>query len=396
MHHNIASFFRLKGYLMDGLEHTRKTLEIRVRVASPTVRCPRCNAVCRRVHQRHVRRVLHLVVAERQVILLLSKRRFRCRCTPRPFTEVPPGMRAYGRRTQLQRDLLLTDLVQLGFAASGQRNGVSPTTARRDLLAAPLDRGIRWPKRGDLRLGLDGHSFRGHRMCMTVKELRHGRTLAVLPDDKKSTLTAFLAQIPKETQHRITEVCMDMEIGNRYAVERQLPRADVVSDHFHVIQLANRVLDQVRMAIQDPRHPIPRKLWVKNKEHLTAKEFELLVAWGERYPKLFTLWRLKEDLRRMYDQHNKRIAAYRLRKVIQGYQTLESGYARDFSKSLERWRVPILNFFEHRTTNASVESQHQKFKLIQRTSFGFRNIQSYIAKITLACVPLFFLLHHTN
>lgn len=394
MHHDIAKFFQLKGYLVYGLEMKKKCLEIRVRSANVTERCPVCNTVCRKVHQEHERRVLHLKVDKNKVILLMTKRRFKCKCG-KVFTEVPPGMKRYGRRTMFQHDQVLKDLVSLGFMQTGKRNGISATTARNDLLRAPLERGILWPKRGDIRLGIDGHSHRGNKMALTVVELKHGRPLTVLPNDYKSTVKHFLSRIPENIKPRITEVCMDMNTGYANAVREELPGASIVCDHFHVIQAANNLIDDVRKALQDPRYRIPRKIWLKNKEKLSHREFEKLVSFGEVYPKLFELWKLKEDLRMVYEMHNKKVAAHRLKKVIEDYEKIESGYTQAFAKTLKKWRKEILNFFDHRTTNASVESRHQKFKLTQRIAYGFRNIDSYIAKITLTFVPLYLILDHT-
>ena len=219
--------------------------------------------------------------------------------------------------------------------------------------------------------------------------------MAVLPNDRKQTTKEFFLSIPKENRQRISEVCMDLDRGLWAATREALPHANIVADHFHIIKLANEVIDNVRRIIQDPRAPIPRKIWIKGKEKLRPKDFDALVEYGNRYPKLLRLWILKEDLRRVYDQRNKKVAAFRLRKVIDGYASNDSGYAKDFSRTLERWRIEILNFFDNRTTNAAVEGRHQKMDLVERTSFGFKNMASYIIKTMLACTPFYLILHHT-
>jgi len=230
-----------------------------------------------------------------------------------------------------------------------------------------------------------------------VTELRLGRLLAVLPNDRQETIRAFLRSMPRDVQDRVTEVCTDLDHGFPATIAAELPHARHVADRFHVIQLANRLLDQVRRVVQDPKRPIPKRVWLLGKEKLRSREMEAIVMWGERYPVLWELWVCKEDLRQVYEVRHRRIAAYRLRTVTERYRSLPSGYARVFAGTLERWREPILNFFtEHRTTNGYTEGLHRKFKMLQRVSFGFRNIETYIAKITLACVPLWLVLHHTQ
>nr|MDA3839637.1 transposase [Patescibacteria group bacterium] len=53
-----------------------------------------------------------------------------------------------------------------------------------------------------------------------------------------------------------------------------------------------------------------------------------------------------------------------------------------------------LNYFENKTTNGFTEGCHTKIKMIKRVSFGFRNIDNYIAKMTLAFLPLSFILNY--
>jgi len=274
--------------------------------------------------------------------------------------------------------------------------GCAPDTVIRHCQETLKRQPIRWPARGEIHLGVDSHSLKKKSSARTVMELRTSRVLTVLLSEKKAPWDAFLQGIPGEIKERITEVCMDMEAGDAASVRDILgSHVKVVADHFHVIQMANRTLDEVRRVLQDPQHPIPKKLWMKNKEHLIRDEVKKISDYSDRYPELFRLWVLKEDLRQVYEVHSRKIAAYRLRKVIEGYKTCRSGYARAFAKTLERWREEILNFFERRTTNAAIEGMHRKFKLIQRISYGFKTMECYLAKIILACVPLYLLIHHT-
>jgi len=395
MRHIIAQFFQLKGWLVYAAEYHRNTLEIKVRSAKNSDRCPHCFKSSKRVHQIHRRRLLHCVMDKVCVVLLITKRRFWCRTCAKPFTEALPGVKKFARRSDHLKKLLLFELRRSSFKTAGRQFATGAETARRIMLKAPVQEAVRCPSRGELRIGIDGKGRPHGEFPLTVVELKTKRLLAVLPNDRKQTTKEFFLSIPKENRQRISEVCMDLDRGLWAATREALPHANIVADHFHIIKLANEVIDNVRRIIQDPRAPIPRKIWIKGKEKLRPKDFDALVEYGNRYPKLLRLWILKEDLRRVYDQRNKKVAAFRLRKVIDGYASNDSGYAKDFSRTLERWRIEILNFFDNRTTNAAVEGRHQKMDLVERTSFGFKNMASYIIKTMLACTPFYLILHHT-
>lgn len=393
MHKTIAEFFSLKGYLVYGLKHIGRHFELEVRVAAGSVRCPHCGIHTERVYDRRSRRVLHTMSDRQPVYLRVRQRRFRCRPCSRVFSERLPGVQRRTRRTETSRRQTLESLVGQSFGAAAIHSGVSPATAWRDLQQTPLRQAVMIPSRGELRLGIDGHSFRGHQMVTTIVELGTHRTIAVLPNTHPATLARYLTSWPTQLQKRIVEVCVDMESGLANTIRQTLPHVRIVIDEFHVIHYAGWVIDQMRQVLRAGGDRIPARPFHYGREHLSDKHFEQLVGAIECYPILGQVWQLKEDLRQLYQLHNKRLASYRLGKIIVGYQGIDSRYAKVFARALTNRRSEILNFFDRRTTNAQVESRHQKFKLIQRQSFGFRNLASYIAKIMLACVPLFLVLH---
>jgi transposase len=59
-----------------------------------------------------------------------------------------------------------------------------------------------------------------------------------------------------------------------------------------------------------------------------------------------------------------------------------------WSRTLKRWSMYILNYFDNRTTNAYTEGIHTKIKMVKRVSFGFRNVDVYVRKVLLSLFPL--------
>lgn len=394
MSQDIARSFNVPdGLLLDRVETDRWTILLHVRSPRQTSRCPTCERTVRRVHDTRERRPVHGWVGDRTVRLVVTQRRFHC---PQhgPLPESIPGLRPRQRHTDHAVRQVLSELRGRSLAAVAMQLRVDDHTIAGVLRGALASQPIPWPARGDIRLGLDGHGCTRGSAPATVTELRTRRLLRVLPNDRQETIRSFLRSIPPSVRDRITEVSTDCDHGYRAVIGQELPRARLVADRFHIIQQANHLIDQVRRVVQDPHHPIPKRIWLLGKEKLRSREMEAIIAWGERYPILWDLWVCKEDLRQLYEVRHRRIAAYRLRQVTERYRSLPSGYARTFAGTLERWREPILNFFDHRTTNGYTEGLHRKFKMLQRISFGFRNITTYIAKITLACVPLWLILHH--
>jgi transposase len=60
-------------------------------------------------------------------------------------------------------------------------------------------------------------------------------------------------------------------------------------------------------------------------------------------------------------------------------------------ETIKRWKPYILNYFHSHTTNGFIEGVNNKIKLVKRMSYGFRNFENYVMKITLAFLPFLYL-----
>jgi transposase len=58
-----------------------------------------------------------------------------------------------------------------------------------------------------------------------------------------------------------------------------------------------------------------------------------------------------------------------------------------WGNTLKRWRQPILNYFDNRTTNAFTEGCNTKIKMLKRLSFGLRDVTVYTRKVSLGFLP---------
>ncbi len=397
MRHHIAKLFQLEGVLIDRWGWEGKRLVIAVRAPARNAPCPRCGAKSMRVHQRYRRRVSHGRWGDTLVFLEIAKRRFLCRSCSRPFTEPIPGIQSRARTTEHGKRQVVTLLKSSTCVQVGRLVRRDPATVARYLADVAPPALLRFPRRGPIRLGIDGHTMTSRGEVVTITELRTRRPITILADAHKETLMAFFRSIPGGIRARICEVVLDMEAGNAAAVREVFgPSVRITVDHFHLIQESNRALDEVRRAIQSIHHvSIPKMAWLRAQERLRTRDIRVIEEWGERFPTLFQLWVAKERIRSLYLLPNRVIAERRLTGIIADLARLESLRAHALARTLHRWRNEILNYFDHRSTNAYTEGIHRKLKLLQRTAYGFRNFSNYLLRATLVLQPLWLILNHT-
>lgn len=401
MNKNIIKCFNLQGYLIDKIDTGEKEVLLRIRSPRVWAICPCCSSTTRKIHQYHLRRIKHGWFQAKQIVLLVRKRRFYCKKCNRPFSEYLPGIdrKRHSRSFQIAS---LEELRLASFSSIASKLKTSTNTLIRFLNDITDQRNIFWPKQGEIILGIDEHSYAGRDLVITITELKRHQLLTVLKDDRKRTLKDFLEQIPKEVKSRIKEVCIDMNAGYRKAIEETLPGVIITNDKFHVLREAQSVLEETRLVIQslgDRRYQrIPKLLLQKSNRRLSLREKQKLKQIFDRYksfPCLKEAYLIKERVRDVYESQDRTAAERKLNSIILMLEGERVGLLKQLRRTLKRWQPCILNYFTNYTTNAFTEGVHTKIKLIKRISFGFSNINNYIAKITLAFLPLIWLINNS-
>lgn len=355
--------------------------------------CPHCGEGTGSVHGKGKdRRWYHGRVNGRRIFLQARLRRFWCPSCQRTFTETYPGIRLRARRTEQAEHEVLEELRTGTFGALRKRFGVAYRTAVKALqrlVPRQLNLGKLLKDVPEAALGIDEHSFRGRDLVITVTLLQPRRQLvAILDDDRQATLRAYLQGLSEDVRAKIRWVCIDFKPSYRKVVQEVLPQAKVVVDHFHVIQDANRRLDQARVLEQQYwRRSIPHWPLLKNFERLTAKQEVQLHAILHTYPVLAAFYRLKEALRDLYAATSPAEAKLLLDRIFTNAETSDIPELKQWARTLRAWRSELLAYFENRISNGFTEGVHTKIKLLKRLSFGFRNLQVYVRKMLLAFLP---------
>jgi len=356
--------------------------------------CPHCTAATKKVHSYKTRRIKHSIWQEKTVVLDFKQRRFYCRKCNKAFTEYAKGI---DRRntTENFRSILLKNMARSSLSYAMENSKVSSSTLYGVLNENHSKQEIDWDSQGEkFTLGIDEHSFRGTRMALTLTNITKKKLLKVCEDDRIETVERFLASADKQ---RIREVCIDMKRGFLLAAQRQLPDAIITVDKFHVVAYANKMVDDVRKVIIGKNFQARRALF-KGKERLSEKEklkLDFIFEKYKNFPALYEAYFVKEKLRDFYKSADMKEAKKNMRNLIMFCENSNSKYITNFGETLKRWKEYILNHFIQGSTSAFTEGVHTKIKMIKRMSFGFRNIQNYIAKISLAFLPFLLINHHT-
>jgi len=102
------------------------------------------------------------------------------------------------------------------------------------------------------------------------------------------------------------------------------------------------------------------------------------------HPYISPYYVIKEMIRKAYKAKDKERAREILELAIAyGRKTGDTDIEK-WTDRLVKYEEYILNYFDSRATNAQLEGSNLVVKLIKRISFGFRNPQNYIQRLSIA------------
>ena len=229
----------------------------------------------------------------------------------------------------------------------------------------------------------------GQHYLTLVLDLESGAVVFVGEGKGAETLIPFWKRL-KSSGAKVEAVAIDMSPAYIGAVMENLPQATIVFDHFHVVKLYNEGLSDLRRQLYHEAEVMEKKvikgtrwLLLKNPENLNEKRDEprrLQEALALNQP-LATAYYMKEDLRQLWKQPDKKTAAKFLLDWV--YQAGSSGIAmlKKFARTLAAHRTGILAYYDYPISTAPLEGTNNKINTMKRQAYGFRDLEFFKLKI---------------
>lgn len=242
---------------------------------------------------------------------------------------------------------------------------------------------------------------------------RKGKLIGVVAGTKAGDIAKVLLKIPLDIRRGVNEVSMDMAPSMKKACREAFPLAVQVTDRFHVVRLVMEAMQHVRIdqrwkeidrenegirkarKSKKPYLPVilangdtakqllarSRYLLYKRPDQWTRSQIARAALLFKLYPKIEQAYRLSRDFRNIYE-HNFREKAI---KAMGNWteQTKKCGLEQfnSVAESIESHREGILNFFNHRSTNAHAESFNAQVKLFRSNLRGVTNVPFFMFRL---------------
>ena len=83
----LTKILNIPGIIVEEVKETEEILILSVKVQKNTAFCPRCGQISHRLHQNKRHLVKDLPMANKEVVLNVNRRRFKCKNCQKPFSE---------------------------------------------------------------------------------------------------------------------------------------------------------------------------------------------------------------------------------------------------------------------------------------------------------------------
>ena len=256
-------------------------------------------------------------------------------------------------------------------------------------------------RRGDippLILGLDEKQvFSRHRYFTIVTDPVNHCVYDVITDGRAKKHIEYWFQERKEMLSKVEKATMDMSASYYSLTAEYMPNATICFDHYHVIAIMNKAVDEVRKQAQSEiRDEDARKAFFRSRmtflygeenlpEHLRfkfeeAKSVSAATARAWEIKELLRgLWKVtkeESELRAYFKKWYWRATHSRLKPVC------------DAAKKLKRHLQGIIAAVLHGISNSATEGLNSKIEVVKRSACGYRNKDNFRTAILFHCGKL--------
>ncbi len=245
---------------------------------------------------------------------------------------------------------------------------------------------------------------------------KKGTLIAMVEGTDAESVIEVLNRIPENARQSVQEVTLDMAGSMSKIIKQCFPDASLVIDRFHVQKLAYDALQEMRIAYRwdaineetnamenaklnktkyiapvfsngDNRKQLlarSRYLLFKSRDKWTQKQKERSLILFDQYPDIKTAYALTHALRMIFPQTETKGIAYT--KMARWFNDVTDSGFKSFntiSATIYEHYREILNFFDHRSTNASAESFNAKIKAFRATQRGVTDIPFFLFRLSI-------------
>lgn len=377
------------------LNKDKKEIEVLIGFNDTTWACPEC-ALRLHIHGYKERQWRHLDTCQYQTIIKARMPLVKC-ITHGTQVVKAPWSEKYSRFTTLFERFAIDVLQECSISGAcnllritwDEADGIKTRAVKRGLLCKQT--------KNHEHLGVDEKSFGSGKNYITlVANISKGESTVEFISDSNTikSLDKYWESLCKEQLESILSVNMDMWPAYKTSTIANVPySADkIVHDRFHIMQHMNKAVNAVRKAENktliiegDETLLGTRQIWLYAKENLPNKYEPKFEKLKDLKLKTARAWAIKEQLREFWNCGSIEEGRAFYKKWYNWAIRSQLKPVRKVARMVKNHYKSIENYFNYRTTNATLEGINSKIQGLVKKAYGYRNKERFKTDIFFHC-----------
>jgi transposase len=354
-----------------------KRLELRLEhVPGEHFECPICQASCG-VHDTIERRWRHMNFFQYRCELVARVPRTWCRTDGVHQVPVPWAREGSGFTLMMEALVMLLS-AEMPVGAMADLIDEHDTRLWRVLMHYVEQAHAKSDWSAVRRIAVDETSARrGRRYVTNVLDDENSRLLLMVEGRGVQALGAFAEALRLHggDPSQIEAIAMDMSSSYIKGASQYFPQASIVFDKFHVMVLAGKALEEVRLQLQREGAQLKGAMWSirGNAWNLTQERQAQRKDLCRQYTQLGRAMSLRETLQAIYANADRQLAEVELRWWCGWAARSRLRSFRHLAQTVRQYLNGILAYFDTKLTSGAIEAVNGIIQLAKRMARGFRN-----------------------
>lgn len=338
--------------------------------------------------------------------LLLKKQRFMCKSCKATFTAKTPVVKDHCFIANTVKGLILlktTDAQSIKNIA--RDSSVSAPTVQR-VINQEARKFQSYDRTLPANLSFDEFKYAKGQLAFEYIDAKAGEILDVLPSrDGRTVKSHFISHYSLRDRENVQTITIDMNASYTGFIPILFPKAKIIIDRFHIIQLINRSMNKTRVSAMNrfntsngenkKKYRRLKRYWkkmLKKESNLSHTTYSYYSMFGQRLEADIVSEMLSYDaiLNATYAIYQAIIKAVEendydaLSEILNKKISKDiSSYMRTSLKTLKKHLPYIKNTFTYPYSNGKIEGTNNKIKVLNRVAYGYRNFSNYKNRIIL-------------
>lgn len=386
--------WRVVGVSFDG----NSRVDIELEYTSKVGKCSECGTEGKVYDSRETRSWRHLDIMQYQTYLHCRIPRIDCGSCNKVLSVKVPWAESRNGYTLLFENHAI-DILQAARSVEEARkllginwhqlNGIKERAVSRGLLARSAVNIV--------SIGIDEKSYaKGHQYASILSDLDNSRVLDLVSGRRQQDAESLIKQaLNSEQRESVKAAAIDMSKSFQNAIESTLPEAKIVHDVFHIAKHLNEAVDKTRrwenkMLLRDSNKSLQglRFEFLRNSENVDLEITDMFKTLERAGYKTAEAWQYKELFRHFWRYTSRAWARKFFKKWYYRVVTSDLRHLKKVAVMLKKRINNVLNYFNHRITNAKAEGFNSKIQTVQSNSRGFRSFQNLRIAVLFYCGKL--------